>query len=184
MSQKNHLQLINDGFFCSLVFLVKLIDQKPEDGKAENLDTKIQGNNVYSKFEADIVRMFKGRPATSNNYYEIVSRKRATKMDAFNLKRNEKINMWMDNRDLACACPELSVSRKYLVMTKSYSLVQYLSAQGNRSSTEYAITRSKLAGVLLDRETFVTEWQGTFLRRMRRFNKYNRAGRCSRFNYN
>ena len=105
--------------FFKIVMVVRLIEQTAEDGKAENLDTKIQGNNVYAKFESDISRIFKSKPASPASYYETVNKRATTKQAAFNLKRNEKISMWIENRDLACKCPQLSVSRKYLIMTKS-----------------------------------------------------------------
>ena len=67
-------------------------------------------------------------------------------------------------------------------MTKSYSLVQFLESKGDQ--TEYAITPTKLAGILLDRETFITEWRGVFFRRMRRFHRHFKNGKCARFNFN
>jgi hypothetical protein len=171
-----------------------LIEKGEELGNNENLDTKIQGNNVYSKFTCDISRLFKSKTpdATRHNstprstYYEIIN-KAQTKEEAFNLDSADKINLWIDNQDLACKCPELKINRKYLIMTRSYSLVQYLKSQASQSDGQvntYAMTRTKLAGILLDRETFITEWRGQFIRRMRRFSRHFRNGKCARFNYN
>ena len=117
-----------------------------------------------------------------------------SKEAAFNLAPIDTINLWIDNRDLTCKCPELLLNRKYLVMTRSYSLVRYLQSinnNNNNSNKEYSITvgsgggnLTKLAGLLLDRETFITEWRGPFIRRMRRFARHFENGKCARFNFN
>lgn len=181
----------NNEFSNFSVFAVRVISHEQEDGKTENLDTKIQGNNYYSKFSCDISRLFKNKiPDTGRHsstprstYYEIIN-KRATKKQVFNLDPTDKINLWIDNRDLKCKCPELLINRKYLLMTKSYALVQYLKSQTTkRENQEYSISQTKLAGILLDRETFITEWRGAFIRRMRRFSRHFRNGKCARFNY-
>lgn len=166
-----------------LAIAIRLISQEKEDGKSENLDTKIQGNNFYSKFTCDISRIYKSKqPSTSNNYYEIIQ-KATLRQKIFNLKNSDKISLWVENRDLTCNCPKLKINRKYLIMTKSNTLVQYLKSQ-SQTSKVYSISPTKLAGILLDRETFITEWRGAFLRRMRRFNRHFKNGKCARFNYN
>jgi len=169
-----------------------LIEKGEELGNNKNLDTMIQGNNVYSKFTCDISRLFKSKTSgvrhnstPRSTYYDIIN-KAQTKEEAFNLESSDKINLWVDNQDLSCNCPELIINRKYLIMTRSYSLVQYLKSQASQSELKenmYAITQTKLAGILLDRETFITEWSGKFMRRMRRFSRHFKNGKCARFNY-
>lgn len=177
-----NLKFLNYSFIKAIA--IRLTKQEKEDGKTENLDTKIQGNNFYSKFTCDISRIYKAKPpTTTNNYYEII-RKQTLRQKVFNLKNYEKISLWVENRDLTCNCPKLKINKKYLIMTKSYSLVQFLKSQSEQANQVYSISPTKLAGILLDRETFITEWRGAFLRRMRRFNRHFKNGKCARFNYN
>ena len=177
---------------------IRIISQEQEDGtNLDNLDTKIQGNGFYAKFVSNINMIYKKK--TNDRQFEIMNGQ-SSRLQAFNLEDDETISMWMENRDLLCSCPKLKINKKYLIMTKSYSLVQFLRSQSNdvyalnanktssspymASTNTYSMSTSKLAGILLDRDTFISEWRGPFVRRLRRFMRHHQNGKCDRFNYN
>ena len=103
--------------------------------------------------------------------------------------------MWVDNKDLLCNCPKLNINKKYLLMAKSNTLVRQQQQQQQQqiydqvNSYEESFNQTKImsnniqqqanfAGILLDRETFITEWKPELVKRLRRFMKHYQNGKC------
>lgn len=48
------------------------------------------------------------------------------------MNEDDRISMWLDNKDLMCSCPKIKLRRKYLVMAKKDNLLKYLGIEASR----------------------------------------------------
>jgi hypothetical protein len=201
-----------------------VLEKKPQKNDiAENFESKFQvTNGNYMNFRTSVITIYKNNVESSttpkSSFYEIVNSN--TETSSILLQEDEKLPLWIENKDLVCNCPKMRLKRKYLVMVKSSNLLKYLpeeepteeetpednfsyetendadeetsSTSSVSSTTEVVklakraavetkleLSSQKLAGLLVDRETVIIEWRPEFQRRMRRFVKLYKNGRCS-----
>ncbi len=201
-----------------------MLEKKPQKNDiAENFESKFQvTNGNYMNFRTSVITIYKNNVESSttpkSSFYEIVNSN--TETSSILLQEDEKLPLWIENKDLVCNCPKMRLKRKYLVMVKSSNLLKYLpeeepteeetpednfsyetendadeetsSTSSVSSTTEVVklakraavetkleLSSQKLAGLLVDRETVIIEWRPEFQRRMRRFVKLYKNGRCS-----
>ncbi|XP_064637889.1 netrin-1-like isoform X1 [Lineus longissimus] len=74
------------------------------------------------------------------------------------IKRGESF-VWVSQADLSCKCPKVRVGRRYLIISHD-----------NKQNAQN--------GLILDNKSLVIRWQDTWKRRMQRFMKYDRRGKC------
>jgi netrin receptor unc-5 len=67
--------------------------------------------------------------------------------------------IWVSQVDLGCKCPKVRVGRRYLIISHD-----------NKQNAQN--------GLILDNKSLVMRWQDTWKRRMQRFMKYDRRGKC------
>ncbi|XP_041363033.1 netrin-1-like [Gigantopelta aegis] len=73
--------------------------------------------------------------------------------------RRGETYLWVPKKDLKCKCPKIRLSQRYLIVGK-------LKRNGNRS------------GYIVDRTSIVIRWKDKWQRRLRRFVKHERRGKC------
>lgn len=154
------------------------------DNTQDETNTKPADNTV--KFSCNIDTIYKAnddKQSDINKYYEIINYKQNNKF----FQEDEKSKIWLDNKDLLCNCPKLKLNRKYLIMGKSRTLLkgeQILEASNeldisfNRTELISTSQQKSLKGILLDRDTFITEWRQDLIKRLRRFLKHFQNGKC------
>ncbi|KAL5018766.1 hypothetical protein ScPMuIL_004488 [Solemya velum] len=67
--------------------------------------------------------------------------------------------LWVPKKDLACKCPKIRLSRRYLLIGK------------------YQRNDERM-GYIINRKSIVIRWKDEWQRRLRRFIKYDRRGKC------
>lgn len=198
---------------------MQINDRAQEDSNenAENFESRMQIlNGNYVRFSNKVDNLFKNELANSNaannnnknRFYEIINKDKQ-----LSVQQEDKMFMWLDNKDIMCSCPKIKLKRKYLIMTKKSNLLKYLPRSegiktpqdesihlnydldlddsleaiyggNNRTTTKLVtistldISKPRVAGLLIDRETFIVEWRPEFARRLRRFSKHFQNGKC------
>ncbi|XP_018590458.1 netrin 2 [Scleropages formosus] len=76
------------------------------------------------------------------------------------LKRGDNF-LWIHMKDLACKCPKIQMSKRFLVMGT------------NDSGPERA-------GLLADKNSLVIQWRDVWTRRLRKFQRKEKKGKCSK----
>ncbi|XP_072337405.1 netrin-3-like [Scyliorhinus torazame] len=81
--------------------------------------------------------------------------------------RDEKIKradqfLWINMKDLACKCPKIQITKKYLVM-------------GNTDSVS-----ERLGGLVADKNSLVIQWRDVWTRRLRKFQRKEKKGKCGK----
>ena len=74
------------------------------------------------------------------------------------INRGEEV-MWVPVHDLTCKCPKVRLHRRYLIVSKDKT-------SGSRS------------GIVLDSKSIVIPWKDDWQNRLRKFQRYERKGRC------
>ncbi|XP_059834812.1 netrin-3-like [Hypanus sabinus] len=77
------------------------------------------------------------------------------------IKRAEQ-SLWINMKDLACKCPKIQMSKKYLVMGTFDSLSE------------------RLGGLLADKNSLVIQWRDVWTRRLRKFQRKEKKGKCGK----
>ncbi|XP_051877580.1 netrin-3-like [Pristis pectinata] len=77
------------------------------------------------------------------------------------IKRADQ-SLWINMKDLACKCPKIQMSKKYLVM-------------GNFDSMS-----ERLGGLLADKNSLVIQWRDVWTRRLRKFQRKEKKGKCGK----
>ncbi|KAK1164947.1 netrin-3-like [Acipenser oxyrinchus oxyrinchus] len=76
------------------------------------------------------------------------------------IKRGDHF-LWIHMKDLACKCPKIQMSKRFLVM----------------GSTEGP---SERAGLLADKNSLVIQWRDVWTRRLRKFQRKEKKGKCDK----
>ncbi|KAJ8245803.1 hypothetical protein GJAV_G00260480 [Gymnothorax javanicus] len=76
------------------------------------------------------------------------------------LKRGDHF-LWIHMKDLACKCPKIQMSKRFLVMGTS---------EGG----------AERAGLLADKNSLVIQWRDVWTRRLRKFQRKEKKGKCSK----
>lgn len=74
------------------------------------------------------------------------------------VKRGDNF-LWIHMKDLACKCPKIQISRKYLVMGIS------------ENPTERP-------GLMADKNSLVIQWRDAWTRRLRKLQRREKKGKC------
>ncbi|XP_013408519.1 netrin-1 isoform X1 [Lingula anatina] len=74
------------------------------------------------------------------------------------LRRGEE-QVWIQLSDVRCKCPRLKVGRRYLLLGHDHQ-------------------NTNMDGLVLDRRSIVIPWKDEWQRRLRKFQRYERKGRC------
>uniref|UniRef100_A0A3P8ZRA7 Netrin-1 n=1 Tax=Esox lucius TaxID=8010 RepID=A0A3P8ZRA7_ESOLU len=77
------------------------------------------------------------------------------------LKRGDNI-LWIHMKDLACKCPKIQMSKRFLVMGTSET------GPGER------------VGLLADKNSLVIQWRDVWTRRLRKFQRKEKKGKCGK----
>ncbi|XP_066545100.1 netrin 2 [Amia ocellicauda] len=102
------------------------------------LDMETVGD--WAKFSVNVVSVYKSRGEP--------------------LKRGDHF-LWIHMKDLACKCPKIQMSKRYLVMGTS---------EGG----------AERAGLLADKNSLVIQWRDVWTRRLRKFQRKEKKGKCNK----
>ncbi|KAG7491998.1 hypothetical protein MATL_G00010520 [Megalops atlanticus] len=102
------------------------------------LDMETVGD--WAKFSVNVVAVYKSRGEP--------------------LKRGDHF-LWIHMKDLACKCPKIQMSKRFLVMGTSEG-------------------RAERAGLLADKNSLVIQWRDVWTRRLRKFQRKEKKGKCSK----
>ncbi|CAH1794168.1 unnamed protein product [Owenia fusiformis] len=89
----------------------------------------------------------------------IISVYKSYKRGQQRIKRGE-LALWVPQHDLACKCPKIRLGRRYLILS-----------QDN--------TEQRRSGLTLDRRSIVIQWKDDWARRLKKYQKYERKGKCN-----
>ncbi|XP_042196978.1 netrin-3 [Callorhinchus milii] len=103
------------------------------------LDMETVGD--WAKFTVNIVSVYKSRDER--------------------IKRGDQF-LWINMKDLACKCPKIQMTKKYLVM-------------GNTDSSS-----ERLGGLVADKNSLVIQWRDVWTRRLRKFQRKEKKGKCGK----
>ncbi|KAJ8305196.1 hypothetical protein KUTeg_017252 [Tegillarca granosa] len=81
------------------------------------------------------------------------------KRDPTRTRRGETF-LWVPRQDVRCKCPKLRLARRYLII--------------GRHRRKY-----NRPGYIADRKTIVVRWRDRWQRRLRRYMKHERRGKCN-----
>uniref|UniRef100_A0A4W5QZ75 Netrin-1 n=1 Tax=Hucho hucho TaxID=62062 RepID=A0A4W5QZ75_9TELE len=84
------------------------------------------------------------------------------------LKRGDNI-LWIHMKDLACKCPKIQMSKRFLVMGTSETGPGDSGPGGPRRM-----------GLLADKNSLVIQWRDIWTRRLRKFQRKEKNGKCSK----
>uniref|UniRef100_A0AAY4EK55 Netrin-1 n=1 Tax=Denticeps clupeoides TaxID=299321 RepID=A0AAY4EK55_9TELE len=107
------------------------------------LDMETVGD--WAKFSVNIVSIYKSRGEP--------------------LKRGDNL-LWIHMKDLACKCPRLQMSKRFLVLGTNESAAGTGPIPG--------------AGLLADKNSLVIQWRDIWTRRLRKFQRKEKKGKCSK----
>ncbi|XP_067100229.1 netrin-3-like [Osmerus mordax] len=120
------------------------------------LDMETMGD--WAKFSVNVVSVYKSRGEP--------------------LKRGDNI-LWIHMKDLACKCPKIQMSKRFLVMGTSEGgpgAGPGVPAGGGAGAAAAPGTGSLLA----DKNSLVIQWRDVWTRRLRKFQRKEKKGKCSK----
>lgn len=126
--------------------VIQVLDRKLDSNYDEetNFESKyLITNGNYVRFNTSLETIYKNLDETSkkytsqNGFYEIINKPSETLM-----QEDEKLSMWIDNKDLYCSCPKIRVKRKYILMTKRNNLLKYVNYDETSTSTSTTTTNN------------------------------------------
>nr|AMY99575.1 netrin [Novocrania anomala] len=82
------------------------------------------------------------------------------KRDKIKIRRGEHI-LWVLQKDLVCKCPKVRLGRRYLLLG-------------------YDTKNSNGSGITLDRRSIVIQWKDEWQRRIRKYQRHERKGKCKK----
>ena len=135
--------------FCKndQVFLVQIVSQKQDDKgddlDFENIESKIQiANGNFIRFTGTLDTLYKNglhsaqllkkpqrrsqqqQQSPKPKYYQLINKDQNDKT-LFNAQEDDKMSIWLANKDFYCSCPKIRPRRKYLVMSKNSNILKY-----------------------------------------------------------
>lgn len=78
------------------------------------------------------------------------------------LKRGDHV-LWVHMKDLACKCPRIHMGKRFLILGTS---------EGTASPER--------PGLLADKNSLVIQWRDIWTRRLRKFQRKEKKGKCSK----
>jgi hypothetical protein len=105
--------------------------------------------------------------------------------DAFKIEKNLNLHLWLNNNDVVCKCPNIEMTKRYLIMIKSNALlssIEYMKAQAQYdeySNDMVQQNNDKSSNLLIDEFAFINEWKTDYIKRIRRFTRGSNRGKCA-----
>ncbi|XP_041714274.1 netrin-3-like [Coregonus clupeaformis] len=123
------------------------------------LDMETVGD--WAKFSVNVVSVYKSRGEP--------------------LKRGDNI-LWIHMKDLACKCPKIQMSKRFLVMGTSETRPGGSGAGGPGAGPGAggATAGAERMGLLADKNSLVIQWRDIWTRRLRKFQRKEKNGKCSK----
>nr|XP_046191549.1 netrin-3-like isoform X1 [Oncorhynchus gorbuscha] len=97
------------------------------------------------------------------------------------LKRGDNV-LWIHMKDLACKCPKIQMSKRFLVMGTSETGPGGSVPGGPRAGPGAigATAGAERIGLLADKNSLVIQWRDIWTRRLRKFQRKEKNGKCSK----
>lgn len=97
------------------------------------------------------------------------------------LKRGDNI-LWVHMKDLACKCPKIQMSKRFLVMGGSDGGTGTGVGPGAGPGTGAtgAGAGAERVGLMADKNSLVIQWRDVWTRRLRKFQRKEKKGKCSK----
>ncbi|XP_060951286.1 netrin 2 [Limanda limanda] len=95
------------------------------------------------------------------------------------LKRGDNI-LWVHMKDLACKCPKIQMSKRFLVMGGSDGGTGPGAGPGVGTAGGAASTGAERVGLMADKNSLVIQWRDVWTRRLRKFQRKEKKGKCSK----
>lgn len=136
------------------------------------LDMETVGD--WAKFSVNVVSVYKSRGEP--------------------LKRGDNI-LWVHMKDLACKCPKIQMSKRFLVMGGSEGGAGAGQGAGPAAAAAASSPSAAAAasaggaggagsperlGLLADKNSLVIQWRDVWTRRLRKFQRKEKKGKCSK----
>ncbi|XP_032430280.1 netrin 2 isoform X2 [Xiphophorus hellerii] len=119
------------------------------------LDMETVGD--WAKFSVSIVSVYKSRGEP--------------------LKRGDNI-LWVHMKDLACKCPKIQMSKRFLVMGGAEGGTAPAASPGVGSGG--GVSGPERVGLVADKNSLVIQWRDVWTRRLRKFQRKEKKGKCSK----
>lgn len=131
-----------------------------------NVPTAVQVNVLdmetvgdWAKFSVNVVSVYKSRGDP--------------------LKRGDNI-LWVHMKDLACKCPKIQMSKRFLVMGGSDGGTGTAVGAGVAPGTGATSPGAERLGLMADKNSLVIQWRDVWTRRLRKFQRKEKKGKCSK----
>ncbi len=95
------------------------------------------------------------------------------------LKRGDNI-LWVHMKDLACKCPKIQMSKRFLVMGGSDGGTSTGAGPGVGPGTGASSVGAGRVGLTADKNSLVIQWRDTWARRLRKFQQREKKGKCKK----
>lgn len=95
------------------------------------------------------------------------------------LKRGDNI-LWVHMKDLACKCPKIQMSKRFLVMGGSESGTGTGTGPGVGPGGGATSPGAERIGLVADKNSLVIQWRDVWTRRLRKFQRKEKKGKCSK----
>ncbi|XP_033841129.1 netrin 2 [Periophthalmus magnuspinnatus] len=115
----------------------------------------------WAKFSVNIVSVYKSRGEP--------------------LKRGDNV-LWVNMKDLACKCPKIQIGKRFLVMGGSEGGVTagVGPGAGPGSGSTNQVTGAERVGLVADKNSLVIQWRDVWARRLRKFQRKEKKGKCGK----
>lgn len=97
------------------------------------------------------------------------------------LKRGDNV-LWVHMKDLACKCPKIQMSKRFLVMGGSDSGTAV--GPGSGPSPGDPSPGAERVGLMADKNSLVIQWRDVWTRRLRKFQRKEKKGKCNKVWWN
>ncbi|XP_034070639.1 netrin 2 [Gymnodraco acuticeps] len=95
------------------------------------------------------------------------------------LKRGDNI-LWVHMKDLACKCPKIQMSKRFLVMGGSEGGTGTGTGPGVGPGGGATSPGGERIGLMADKNSLVIQWRDVWTRRLRKFQRKEKKGKCSK----
>ncbi|XP_038592231.1 netrin 2 [Micropterus salmoides] len=95
------------------------------------------------------------------------------------LKRGDNI-LWVHMKDLACKCPKIQMSKRFLVMGGSDGGTGTGAGTGVGPGGGATSPGAERLGLVADKNSLVIQWRDIWTRRLRKFQRKEKKGKCSK----
>lgn len=95
------------------------------------------------------------------------------------LKRGDNI-LWVHMKDLACKCPKIQMSKRFLVMGGAEGGTGPGAGPGVGPGGGASSPGAERIGLVADKNSLVIQWRDVWTRRLRKFQRKEKKGKCSK----